>query len=118
MITKQEIITTIQNSSDDRKVAISQITIKEQTIIFSIYAEDSYQAQDFKSNIERIILEKYPEYKPIISTGTHNIKIKRNIEGIKKIITISSGKGGVGKSTISATLAKLLAEQNYKVGLI
>ncbi|MCX2682586.1 flagella biosynthesis ATPase FlhG [Campylobacter sp. MIT 21-1685] len=32
-------------------------------------------------------------------------------------IAITSGKGGVGKSTISANLANVLADNNYKVGL-
>ena len=34
------------------------------------------------------------------------------------ILIVSSGKGGVGKSTISFCISKLLAELNYKVGLI
>lgn len=34
-----------------------------------------------------------------------------------QIITITSGKGGVGKSTISANLANILAKNAYKVGL-
>jgi flagellar biosynthesis protein FlhG len=34
-----------------------------------------------------------------------------------KIVTITSGKGGVGKSTISANIAYILSEMGYKVGL-
>jgi len=34
-----------------------------------------------------------------------------------KIIAITSGKGGVGKSTISANISYLLAKKGYKVGL-
>lgn len=43
---------------------------------------------------------------------------KNNIEQIKNFIVIASGKGGVGKSTISSNLAVSLAKKGYKVGLI
>ena len=40
------------------------------------------------------------------------------LNNIKKIIGVMSGKGGVGKSTVSALIARNLAKQGYKVGVL
>ncbi|MBD0851540.1 Mrp/NBP35 family ATP-binding protein [Maribacter arenosus] len=40
------------------------------------------------------------------------------IPGIQNIIAIASGKGGVGKSTVTANLAVTLAKMGFKVGLL
>ncbi|MDO7170918.1 Mrp/NBP35 family ATP-binding protein [Mariniflexile sp. AS56] len=45
--------------------------------------------------------------------------IKGNpIPGIKNIVAVASGKGGVGKSTVTANLAVTLAKMGFKVGVL
>ena len=46
------------------------------------------------------------------------IAINARLEGVKRIIPVVSGKGGVGKSLVSTTLALALAEKGHRVGLL
>ncbi len=40
------------------------------------------------------------------------------VSKVKRVIAVASGKGGVGKSTVSANLAIAMANQGYNVGLL
>ncbi|MGC1205418.1 MAG: Mrp/NBP35 family ATP-binding protein [Flavobacteriaceae bacterium] len=52
-----------------------------------------------------------------IAAKTNVIKGKA-IPGIKNIVAVASGKGGVGKSTVTANLAVTLAKMGFKVGVL
>ena len=47
-----------------------------------------------------------------------SMQTKKRIPGVSKMLAISSGKGGVGKSTVAVNLACTLKSLGYKVGLL
>jgi ATP-binding protein involved in chromosome partitioning len=64
-----------------------------------------------------------------ISAVINNVELEAEVEAeirypadpfknVKHIIAVASGKGGVGKSTVSANLAVALAKQGFKTGII
>lgn len=106
--------------------AISDIIIKGNNIGFSIdiSGKDKLEAEEIKtkaidklneiSEINKIIIV-FTESKPMEKKAQ---KPKHFIENVKKIILVASGKGGVGKSTISALIAQQLSLENYRVGIV
>ena len=52
------------------------------------------------------------------NTSTNRLDPKNILGGVKNIIAVVSGKGGVGKSTVAANLALAIAESGAKVGLM
>ncbi len=53
-----------------------------------------------------------------VETPEANTIKGKAVSGIKNIIAIASGKGGVGKSTVTANIAVTLAKMGFKVGIL
>ena len=67
--------------------------------------------QGTQVEVKTTIREEAPKKKPGLDLGPEELA------DVKHIIGIASGKGGVGKSTVSVNLAVALARLGYKVGL-
>jgi len=110
------------------KERASEIIIKGQDIGFSIEVTGVDIGEAQKVREEAIArLQKITDIGKIniVLTSAENkqkaqkgLDSKIIIEGIGKVIIVAAGKGGVGKSTISALLAQKLASDGHKVGLL
>lgn len=76
-----------------------------------------------EQDIIRVLRERFhPEVRVKFTTQvrSNNVSSIRgtDIEGVDNIIAVASGKGGVGKSTVSANIAVSLAMMGFKTGLL
>lgn len=100
---------------------VQNIRVEDDKVFFRLVFQKSNDpfVNTVKKKCEALLKEK-ASYKNIEMevVFVHDLERPLSLEKVKHIIAVSSGKGGVGKSTVAANLAVALASQGYKVGLI
>tara|TARA_A200000113_G_scaffold131663_1_gene118450 strand:- start:7452 stop:8582 length:1131 start_codon:yes stop_codon:yes gene_type:complete len=85
----------------------------------SLQARKKMEVEILKAIHEKVYAKAKIKVNTIIKAAEKLTPIKgAPLPGIDSIIAVASGKGGVGKSTITANLAVTLAEMGCKVGLL
>ena len=107
-------VTNVQIFGDEVAVDISianpslQARKKTEVEVLKIIHAEVYEKAKITVNVKVVSPPK---------AQTNEIKGKP-IPGIQNIVAIASGKGGVGKSTVTANLAVTLANMGFKVGVL
>ncbi|NOX37844.1 MAG: P-loop NTPase [Calditrichaeota bacterium] len=103
------------------------------TVTLKFPTQDPGIKGQIKSAVEQVLREALPDNKimviesiPILTTGGQKAPgaapdpwaDRARIPGVARVLAVASGKGGVGKSTVSTNLAIALAQTGLQVGLM
>jgi ATP-binding protein involved in chromosome partitioning len=108
----------------ESEMVADNIRIDGMHVSFSIIFEkntDPFMKSIVKASEAAIHAAISPEVKVEISVESRQAprpEVGKLLPQVKNVIAISSGKGGVGKSTVSANLAVALAQMGFRVGLL
>ncbi len=114
-------VTDMSGQVRDLEISGDRIWLEIQSTNPSLQAKKQLEADILKTFKEKLPgAELKVTVKGTIATKPVNINPvpDRPLPEIKNLIAVASGKGGVGKSTVTANLAVTLANMNFKVGVL
>ncbi|CAF26451.1 Mrp/NBP35 family ATP-binding protein [Bartonella quintana] len=119
---------------------LSEILIAHGKVFFSITVPDG-RVQEWESlrraaekvvsameGVESVVVTLTAEKKMKVASQAHRdvgskrrangLPVKMPIEGVRHVVAVASGKGGVGKSTMAINIALALQDSGFKTGLM
>jgi ATP-binding protein involved in chromosome partitioning len=113
---KKDIVS--QNLIDDLKIDGNKISLSLKVVNPAMHSRKRMQ-EAVSFTLKRVLGDEVEVETSVQGMSKEQKGSRRKIlPEVKHIIAIASGKGGVGKSTITANLAGGLAKAGYKVGIV